>query len=211
MPILRKGECKLPDWCELESYQILELAPGQKRAFARSGERERVVVSSGICSISSTGGTVSGSKGSIVEVWQPGDQLKIDEIVEAVKLVHLSGHWKSETGGCGLFQVNISSDPKDCGDPFGYSKYTNFDRHYHDCDEYWILLDGSGVAISENVAYRVGRGDCLITGMGHHHDFPEVFEPVRAVYFETSLEGKKRTGHLWEHTHGKADPKPKRI
>ena len=47
--------------------------------------------------------------------------------------------------------------------------------------------------------------------MGHHHDFPEVFEPVRAVYFETTLEGQKRRGHLWEHTHGPSAPAPGRV
>jgi hypothetical protein len=42
--------------------------------------------------------------------------------------------------------------------------------------------------------------------MGHHHDFPQVREPVWAVYFETTLRGAKRRGHLWEHTHGPARP-----
>jgi mannose-6-phosphate isomerase-like protein (cupin superfamily) len=52
----------------------------------------------------------------------------------------------------------------------------------------------------------MGPGDCLAIGMGHHHDFPLVTLPVRAVYFETTLEGEKRRGHLWEHTHGPAVP-----
>jgi mannose-6-phosphate isomerase-like protein (cupin superfamily) len=46
----------------------------------------------------------------------------------------------------------------------------------------------------------------VITGAGDHHDLPEISTPIRAVYFETTLVGEKRTGHLWEHTHGKATP-----
>ena len=83
--------------------------------------------------------------------------------------------------------------------------------HYHDCDEYWILFEGSGIAASEGKLYEVSQGDCVATGMGHHHDFPRVFEPVKAVYFETTLEGKKRRGHLWNHTHGQAEPRKERT
>ena len=42
--------------------------------------------------------------------------------------------------------------------------------------------------------------------MGHHHDIKYVGEPLEAVYFETTLMGKKRRGHLWNHTHGTAEP-----
>ena len=62
------------------------------------------------------------------------------------------------------------------------------------CDEYWILFAGSGVAVSEGKRYEVSAGDCVATGMGHHHDFPVAHEPVRAVYSETTMEGEKRRG-----------------
>lgn len=29
-------------------------------------------------------------------------------------------------------------------------------------------------------------------------------------YFETTMMGEKRRGHLWEHTHGKAQPQAER-
>jgi hypothetical protein len=38
----------------------------------------------------------------------------------------------------------------------------------------------------------------------HHHDFPLVHEPIFAAYFETTLEGERRRGHLWEQTRGTA-------
>ncbi len=67
------------------------------------------------------------------------------------------------------------------------------------------------MAVSERKHYEVGPGDCLAIGMGHHHDLPIVTEPVRAVFFETTLEGQKRRGHLWEHTHGPAEPRADRV
>ena len=99
-------------------------------------------------------------------------------------------------------------DPHDRGDPVSYPKATAFDAHYHDCDEYWIIFEGEGVAVSEGIAYDVAPGDCIATGMGHHHDFPQASETVRAVFFETTLKGDKRRGHLWNHTHGPAQPQP---
>ena len=109
-------------------------------------------------------------------------------------------------------QASGLGDPaQNRGDPVGYRKQTAFDNHYHDCDEYWILFEGSGVAASEGRLYDVGPGDCVATGMGHHHDFPIVREPVKAVYFETTMEGQRRRGHLWNHTHGAAEPRPERV
>jgi mannose-6-phosphate isomerase-like protein (cupin superfamily) len=93
----------------------------------------------------------------------------------------------------------------------GYAKTTNFDSHYHDCDEYWIVLEGRGVAVSEGKSYQVGPGDCVATGMGHHHDFPQASEPIKAVYFETTLQGQERLGHLWDHRHGPAEPALERV
>ena len=60
-------------------------------------------------------------------------------------------------------------------------------------------------------SFEVGPGDCVATGMGHHHDFPHVSEPIRAIYFETTLEGEKRRGHLWDHKHGAAQPQTSRA
>jgi len=34
---------------------------------------------------------------------------------------------------------------------------------------------------------------------------------LNAVYFETTLEGAMRDGHLWEHSHGKAVPAVERV
>ncbi len=133
--------------------------------------------------------------------------LKCSRLRNRFFLVRMCGRWGEQTGGSGLFEVRTSDSPQDRGDPVDYPKTTNFDRHYHDCDEYWIIFAGSGIAVSEEKFYQLHPGDCLATGMGHHHDFPRSGEPVKAVYFETTLEGQKRLGHLWNHTHGQAEPK----
>jgi mannose-6-phosphate isomerase-like protein (cupin superfamily) len=44
-------------------------------------------------------------------------------------------------------------------------------------------------------------GDCVFTKAGDHHDFPIVYETIKGAWFETTLIGGKRKGHLWDHTH----------
>ena len=121
-------------------------------------------------------------------------------------LIRVCGRWGTETGGSGVFTLDNSEPPRNIGDPADYPRTTDFDNHYHDCDEFWILFEGSGLVVSEGVAYEVEAGDCVATRRGHHHDFPRVYETVRGVYVETTLEGEKRVGHLWNHTHGPARP-----
>jgi mannose-6-phosphate isomerase-like protein (cupin superfamily) len=58
------------------------------------------------------------------------------------------------------------------------------------------VVDGEHLAVAP--------GDCLLIPMGAMHDMPDAPEPVKAVYFESSLRGAKRIGHLWQHTHGPA-------
>ena len=64
--------------------------------------------------------------------------------------------------------------------------------------------------VSEGRHYAVGPGDCVATRRGDHHDFPLAPEPVTAVYLETTLRGRRRRGHLWDHTHGPAEPHAER-
>lgn len=83
---------------------------------------------------------------------------------------------------------------------FGFVTVTDadaFDRHFHDTDEYWIILSGRGRVLSEGVEYVVGPGDILCTKMGDEHDILEILEePFRAFWFEDELRGQKRPGHL---------------
>jgi mannose-6-phosphate isomerase-like protein (cupin superfamily) len=73
------------------------------------------------------------------------------------------------------------------------------------------VLEGGGTVRVGKRAYEVGVGDCFAIGLGHSHDFSTVTEPVKAVFFETTLEGAKRIGHLWAHTHGASRPAAERV
>ncbi len=74
---------------------------------------------------------------------------------------------------------------------------TTFDRHFHDADEYWIVLDGRARVMSEGQEYEIGPGDVLATKMGDEHDILEVLDgPLRIFWFEEELRGLKRPGHL---------------
>lgn len=199
MPVLQANMSPRPDWCELEQYSIIELAAGEEYAWQATHVANKVVVVEGQCHVDGRlverGGTIDLPKGTYaVTTDQPAT------------IVELAGHWGDDCGGSGIFGSARVDEPKDIGDPVDYPKHTNFDRHYHDCDEYWILVSGRGTASSENVLYDVGPGDCVATRMGHHHDLPLVEEPVLAVFFETTMRGERRRGHLWEHTHGPAKP-----
>ena len=79
-------------------------------------------------------------------------------------------------------------DPRDSGDPVDYPKTTGFDNHYHDCDEYWIIYEGSGVAVKAGVwvgrdvlvgvglavgvKVLVNRGRMVLVGVGAMSDVP---------------------------------------
>lgn len=209
MPVFRSG-VKPPTWCQLRGFEIVHLSPGQKHAFTRKEEQEKLIVGAGVCRLAFGGRAVQACEGGNFDLPEEG-AFSVDGVEEACTLIRMSGCWHGELGGSGLFAGRRSTAPQDKGDPVDYAKHTDFDRHFHDCDEYWIVFEGEGVAYSEGKPYNLGPGDCLATGRGHHHDLPQIQSPLRAVYFETTLEGRQRRGHLWEHTHGPAEPVADRV
>lgn len=72
-----------------------------------------------------------------------------------------------------------------------------FDRHFHDADEYWMVVSGRARVFSEGQEYVVGPGDVLCTRMGDEHDILDIIEgPLQTFWFEDELKGLKRPGHL---------------
>jgi mannose-6-phosphate isomerase-like protein (cupin superfamily) len=209
MPVFRSGD-PAPAWGQMSHFDIVRLDPGQEYTFQRRGEKEKLIVGEGDCQVSWGGEQRACTKGSNLDL-EEGSVFRVDGVQSPTILVRMCGTWGGEMGGSGLFSGQNSPQPQDKGDRFDYVKTTNFDRHFHDCDEYWIVFAGEGTAYSEAKPYQIGPGDCLATGMGHHHDLTQIVQPIHAVFFETGLEGEKRRGHLWEHTHGKAVPHPDRI
>lgn len=204
MPVFKSGKGLAPEWSELEYFDIVKLSPGEKHVFERVGKKEKLIVAQGKCRLSIGDRAIEAEQHGNFDLSFPGDQFRV-EAVEDTTLVRMAGRWGDEVGGSGIFPAWNMDDPKDCGDPVGYPKTTGFDNHFHDCDEYWIFFEGRCIAVSEGELFEVGPGDCVATRIGDHHDVQTVMEPALAVFFETTMQGQKRPGHLWEHTHGKAE------
>ena len=211
MPVFRSGKGSAPNWCEMEYFEIIRLSEGEKHKFGRIGRKEKLILGEGKCQIALGGKELEVETGTNLDLEEPDGCFEVLNVLSDSTLIRMCGRWGEETGGAGLFAVVKNGNPRGRGDSVDYPKEIGFDNHYHDCDEYWILFEGSGLAASEGKLYEVSPGDCIATGMGHHHDFPKVFESVKAVYFETTMEGEKRRGHLWNHTHGQADPMKERT
>ena len=198
--MVREGQ-PFPAWCELEAFAIHDIAPGQPRPVAIDRPRARLLVTAGSCQV---------RQGSSSQVLREGQFIAL-HAGEASLLAHsaaqavvLQGRWDDELGGCGVFRAENVASPSDRGDPVAYPKHTNIDAHFHDCQEFWLLLDGEATVVVGAGHAPMRPGDCLPIPMGAMHDMPDAPQPAKAVYFETTLRGRKRTGHLWQHTHGPA-------
>lgn len=212
MPVVHVGD-KMPDWCELESFQLISVAGGGSVSLPRTGAKEEIIVCQGSVRVESVEGSPvldTGGKLDLDTSDAPGYRLTA---VDGDALVfHAAGRWESITSS-GIFPVFPSDTLAPQQTPHHYPKSTGFDNHYHDCDEYWIFFSGKCKAVSEDKFYEVGPGDCVITGMGWHHDVASLTDcgAALAVWFEGTLEREKRIGHLWEPVHGKAEPCVERV
>lgn len=209
MTVFRSGTTP-PDWCELEGFEIINLERDQVVTRRPTTRTERLICTLGTCQLRRSNSTLLLKQAQFIDIDPDDGEWTMLGASDSAQFVRLSGHWGQEMAGCGIFRMQRSDAP-DKGDPVTYPKHTGSDRHYHDCDEYWIILDGVGEIVVDDRHAKVRPGDCLCIGTGHPHDFPLIESPVTAVFFETTLYGRKRTGHLWNHTHGPAEPMPGRV
>jgi mannose-6-phosphate isomerase-like protein (cupin superfamily) len=79
-----------------------------------------------------------------------------------------------------------------------------FDRHYHDCDEYWLVYRGRAIVLSEGVEFEVGPGDIVCTQAGEEHDVVSVAEDLEAFFWEDQLPAGGARGHLHRTPEAKA-------
>jgi mannose-6-phosphate isomerase-like protein (cupin superfamily) len=71
-----------------------------------------------------------------------------------------------------------------------------FDRHYHDCDEYWLVFAGRARVRVGSRTYVVGPGDIVCTPTGTEHDVVAVAETLEAFWLEAVTPPGGRIGHL---------------
>ncbi|HEY3378320.1 MAG TPA: hypothetical protein VGL77_12580 [Armatimonadota bacterium] len=211
MPIFRAGAGQAPAWCELERFELIALQRGERRQLPRTGQREHLIVCRGLLQATSGATTSTLPEGGQLELTAAEAEGYSLTALNETLVFHAAGHWGSITSS-GIFTARPGTPPTH-DTPYPYAKTTTFDNHYHDCDEYWIILDGHCRAVSEGQCYDVAPGDCIVTGMGWHHDVASIEGegPLKGVWFEGTLEGQKRVGHLWEPQHGPAEPKPERM
>jgi mannose-6-phosphate isomerase-like protein (cupin superfamily) len=202
MPLLKLKENKFPEWSEVKSISHHLLRSGSSVEIQKEYPSITVFIISGECNIKDKGLEKTLSEN---DSFYPGTETTITSLNKDSEIVIIEGNWGVETGSSAVFRMSAASTPRNTGDPADYPRTNDFDNHYHDFDEYWIILKGSGVAVSEGIKYTFSAGDIIATRMGDHHDLPEIYEDIVGIYFETTLKGKKRTGHLWSHTHGVHD------
>ncbi|HEY0790214.1 MAG TPA: cupin domain-containing protein [Chthoniobacterales bacterium] len=68
--------------------------------------------------------------------------------------------------------------------------------HFHDANEYWVIVKGRGTATSEGASYEVGPGDMLLTKAGDEHSLL-VTEEMIAVYLYGPMPAGGRFGYLY--------------
>lgn len=71
-----------------------------------------------------------------------------------------------------------------------------FDRHYHDCDEYWLLFAGRARVVVGSRTFEVEAGDIVCTPTGTEHDIVGVYETLEGFWFEGPTPPGGRIGHL---------------
>jgi mannose-6-phosphate isomerase-like protein (cupin superfamily) len=69
--------------------------------------------------------------------------------------------------------------------------------HFHDAHEYWVIVEGRGIATSEGLEYELGPGDMLQTKAGDEHSLV-VTERMVAVYLYGVMPPDGRFGYLYK-------------
>lgn len=202
MPIFNYNIDKPPADSEVEVIEVIRLKANEDYKVKHHSSKEKILIAEGKILLRNGDKTRDYNKGDVKE-FKNENPVKIIIAFEKSVIIRVGGNWNNETGSCGIFELASSGSPKNIGDETDYRRNTDFDNHFHDCDEFWILYEGSGEIVTEGNRYSIKGGDCVFTKAGIHHDFPIVNKTIKGAWFETSLIGEKREGHLWNHTHKK--------
>ncbi|MFQ6097682.1 MAG: cupin domain-containing protein [Armatimonadota bacterium] len=78
-----------------------------------------------------------------------------------------------------------------------HDESSTVEMHYHDCHEFWFVLQGRALVSTEGDEHVVGPGDVVCTRVGDEHAILKIVEPPYSqVWIECALQGRKRRGHL---------------
>ena len=209
MARFRSGDTP-PDWCELRHFTVDDVSAEGPVRQSRKAVREMLMMTRGRALVRAGEAAMVLRSGQFFDIPEACNDWSVEAVTDDAELLRFAGTWGREIAGCGLWALENDPEATNNGDPVDYPKQTRMDSHYHDYDEYWFILDGAATAVVAGDAQDVVAGDCVAIGAGHHHDMPMVQETMRGAFFMTSLMGRKRLGHLWNHTHGPAEPQPGR-
>jgi mannose-6-phosphate isomerase-like protein (cupin superfamily) len=200
MPVVKNYHYEdIPAWSELKKYERLKVIRNTTPLhYINQYDNCEIFVLSGSCKITDSSGTVtelSANEHGPILTKEFDISAKHGYFIDSCDIVVLCGKW--EYAKIGLFRVDQFENPINNGSPCGYYRNSGFDNHYHDFDEMWIIVKGSGVAMTEDKLYEVEAGDCVLTRKGNNHDYPIVHMYTEAICFENLPRGLGRSGHLW--------------
>jgi quercetin dioxygenase-like cupin family protein len=79
---------------------------------------------------------------------------------------------------------------------FAKSPGDRYDRHFHDCVEYWLVISGRArIAVGADV-FEVASGDIVRTEAGVEHDVLAADDSFAAYFLEGATPSGGRVGHL---------------
>ena len=162
MPVIHEGD-PMPSWSELLRFETIRGAGGTSRPLPASEFQQKLVVVSGRVRLGDAE-TAELAGGAVFDLERRGAEPVT--FVETSVVVWLSGAWSEHTGRSGVFTPHDIASPVE-GDPADYPKETAFDNHFHDCDEHWIIVEGTGTVVTEGTPYEVRPGDCVSTRTGY--------------------------------------------
>jgi mannose-6-phosphate isomerase-like protein (cupin superfamily) len=88
--------------------------------------------------------------------------------------------WSNVTGAGTLKAINSS----------------HFDRHYHDCNEYWMIVHGKAKVWCDGKTFYIHDGDIFCIPAQKEHDVLEIYEHIDGFYLEDELPLGGKSGHL---------------
>jgi len=185
---------RFPDWAEVQFCEIICLPRGQETELVNQYQNEILFVLDGALEFLMDDRKITLYEEDFQELT---DKKITVTAISSTEMLRIAGSWGRNRGTCGVFTLANTIEPRNDGDPADYPRNTVFDNHYHDCDEYWVIIKGKGVVVNNGKPTNVQMGDCVITRSGYSHDFPWVAETIQAIWFEGSMKGEKRPGHLY--------------